>query len=550
MFLGLDVGGTHTDAVLVNESGVVASYKAVTDHNNLIRSVNKAIEEVTSGIDRNEIKRVNLSTTLSTNAIVEDKVEPVGVIVSAGPGIDPEEYNIGGNYGIIDGSIDHRGSEIKSLDNKQIQKIIKQFKKKKISLFAVATKFSTRNPDHENLIEDKLSSLSDYTTLGHKLSGQLSFPRRIATAYYNSAVWRISNKFADAIESSMSKMGINCQINVLKADGGTMTFKLSRKIPVETILSGPAASVMGLVAIGSITEDSVMLDIGGTTTDIAVFASGHPLIEKDGISLNNNPTLVRSLATESIGIGGDSIIKASKNGVTAGPERLGPAMAMGGDFPSLVDAINFLELIKCGDVDKSIRGLHDLAAIYELEPEKLATDALFFAVEEIKKAVDRIVKQINEMPVYTIHEMVDGKKIKPKKIYIMGGPARGFAGILAEKFGLEVVVPDNYQVANAIGAAVAKTTFDIELFADTSEGVLIIPNLDIRKKIPRSYTLQNAEEDARRYLSAYLENMGVGIQDIEIIESTSFKMVSEYFTTGRDIRVKCQVKPGIIMNIC
>ena len=127
---------------------------------------------------------------------------------------------------------------------------------------------------------------------------------------------------------------------MLKADGGTMPFSLSRGVPVETILSGPAASVMGIAALCDITQDCIMLDIGGTTTDIAIFAGGVPLIEKDGISLQDYPTLVRALRTRSIGVGGDSVIRATAKGVTVGPDRKGPAMAAGGKEPALVDALN------------------------------------------------------------------------------------------------------------------------------------------------------------------------------------------------------------------
>jgi len=107
-------------------------------------------------------------------------------------------------------------------------------------------------------------------------------------------------------------------------------------MPVESILSGPAASVIGTMALCNITEDAVMLDIGGTTCDIALFADGAPLIEKDGICIDDRNTLVRSLKTKSIGIGGDSVIKINGTTVTTGPERLGMSMAEGGNNPLLL----------------------------------------------------------------------------------------------------------------------------------------------------------------------------------------------------------------------
>ena len=255
LYLGLDVGGTHTDAVLIGEKGIVSHYKAVTDHDNLLLSVRRAIEEITRDADRKKIKRVNLSTTLSTNAIIENKLEDVCVITSSGPGIDPGNFKIGSFFYMVGGSIDHRGTEVMGLDEKAISSIAGEAAKKKIRTFAAVTKFSTRNPDQENAIGRAFDDLSDFTTLGHKLSGQLSFPRRIVTAYFNSAVWRMYNKFADAIDEGLRELGIEAEVNILKADGGTMPIALSRSKPVESILSGPAASVMGIVALCDITQD-------------------------------------------------------------------------------------------------------------------------------------------------------------------------------------------------------------------------------------------------------------------------------------------------------
>ena len=361
LFLGLDVGGTHTDAALIGDKGIVAHYKAVTDHDNLLLSVRTAIEKISGEAERKNIRRINLSTTLSTNAIVENKLEDVCVIISSGPGIDPGQLKIGKHFHAVSGSIDHRGKEVKAIDAAAVARIVADAAAKKVRTFAAVTKFSTRNPDQENVIADEAREKSDFITLGHKLSGQLGFPRRVVTAYFNSAVWRIYNGFADAIDACINELGILAEVNVLKADGGTMPFALSRTVPVETILSGPAASVMGIAALCDITQDCIVLDIGGTTTDIAIFAGGVPLIEKDGISLQNYPTLVRALRTSSIGIGGDSAIRATAKGVTVGPDRKGPCMAAGGKEPALVDAMNCSGVISYCEVSRSRDGIAALA---------------------------------------------------------------------------------------------------------------------------------------------------------------------------------------------
>ncbi|MBN2159359.1 MAG: hydantoinase/oxoprolinase family protein [Spirochaetes bacterium] len=551
MYLGLDVGGTHTDAVLVGEKGIVSHYKAVTDHDNLLLSVRRAIEEITSGVDHKKIKRVNLSTTLSTNAIVENRLENVCVIISAGPGIDPDNFKIGKSFHAIEGSIDHRGAEIAGIDDDAVAKIAGDAARKKIKTFAAVTKFSTRNPDHEDAVAEILGTSADFITLGHKLSGQLGFPRRIVTAYFNSAVWRLYNSFADAIESGLGEMGIQGEVNILKADGGTMPFSLSREVPVESILSGPAASVMGIVALCDITRDSVVLDIGGTTTDIAIFAGGIPLIEKDGISLQEYPTLVRALKSRSIGVGGDSAVRASGKEVTVGPDRKGPALAAGGSQLALIDAMNYRNIVSFMDTRASAEGISVLAKKSGLAPAKLADTAIALAVKRIKYEVDAMLDEIRNRPVYTIHEMLEGREIRPEKVYVMGGPAEAFRGLLADAFGVEVVVPQNYDVANAVGAALAKTTIDIELFADTGRGTMLIPNIGVKKSIQHGYALADAERDARAYLAEHLNGLGVTARadETEIIESSSFNMVEGFYSSGRDIRVKCQIKPGVMARL-
>jgi N-methylhydantoinase A/oxoprolinase/acetone carboxylase beta subunit len=551
LYLGLDVGGTHTDAVLIGDAGIIAHYKAVTDRENLILSVRKAIEEISRNADRSEIKRINLSTTLSTNAIVENKLEDVCVIASSGPGIDPDNFRIGPHYYTVGGSIDHRGAEVKGLDTRLVSRIAKEASEKGVRAFAAVTKFSTRNPEHENIIAREVGKAAEYITLGHKLSGQLSFPRRIVTAYFNSAVRRIFKDFSDSIEAGLRELGIDAEVNVLKADGGTMPFALARGVPVESILSGPAASVMGIAALCDITRDAVMLDIGGTTTDIAIFAAGVPLIEREGISIQGFPTLVRGLLARSIGVGGDSVIHVREGSVSVGPDRKGPAMAAGGGAPALVDALNSTGIIGFMDTAASAQGIRDLADREGVAPEKLALDAVEYAVQRIKDEVQDMLEGIRNRPVYTVHEMLEGSAIRPSVVYVMGGPALGFRDRLAGWLGMEVVVPHHYDVANAAGAALSKTTINVELFADTARRRMIIPSIDVKREIPADYSLLDAETDACACLADHLRGLSIsaGGDDMEVIEASSFNVVEGFYTTGRDIRVRCQIKPGVVRRL-
>lgn len=563
MLLGIDVGGTHTDAVAIDMKGaakVVASCKVRTKDDDLLWSVTEALRTILSEIDQNEVTQLNLSTTLSTNAIVQGKTEDVGVIISAGPGIDPHNYMPCKDFHVIDGSIDHRGNEIRALSRRQLTSAIDECRENGVRVFAAVGKFSTRNPRHENEIrttirrgkDDDGHEMADFVTTGHQLGGALNFPRRVATAYFNCSVWRLYNDFATAVERALEEMGLgHITVNILKADGGTMPVPHSRTMPVQSIFSGPAASVMGIIALTDIFHDSVILDIGGTTTDIAVFADGAPLIEREGISIGSHPTLVSALKVHSIGIGGASALSVVGEEVRVGPNRLGPSVCLGGERVTLTDALNYKGLCEVGDVEKSRTAIDAFAAQHSLSGEKLATHAVDYASSAIYDATRELLDEINSKPVYTIHELIENKRVVPKKVYLVGGPAQALKMDVFRRFQLSTEVPENYGVANAVGAALTRSTWELELFADTQRHVLFIPSLSYRENVHSSYSQSDAEKDAVNQLTMQLDSMGVFLrdEDAQITHSSSFNMVEEMSQVGKNIRVKCQVRPGVVTTL-
>jgi len=560
MYLGIDVGGTHTDAVALDISGpgveVVSACKVKTHPQNLLASVNEALERILKGVDRNKVKRLNLSTTLSTNAIVEGRIEDVGVLVIPGPGMDPTEYMLCRDFHVLDGAMDHRGNETARLDKAQCARAIAACRANGVNTFAAVGKFSVRNPLHENTLRHMLCGSrddadchrADFVTLGHHLGGRLNFPRRAATAYFNCAVWRLYNEFADAVEKSLQALGLgHVRVNVLKADGGTMPLAVSRRMPVQSIFSGPAASVMGIIALCEIVHDSVILDIGGTTTDIAVFADGSPLLERAGIAIGSHPTLVRALRVKSIGVGGDSALSMIGDTVRVGPRRLGPSMAEGGRHPTLTDALNYLEYCAVGDVQASHRGVTEFAEAHTISADKFAEQAVQAAAGTIHEETRALIAEINDQPVYTIHELIEGKRIVPRKLYLMGGPAEALQKPLFSRFQLASEAPEHFAVANAVGAALTRTTTDVELFADTQKHVMFLPGLGHHENIPGSYSLEDAKRDAMNHLLARLADLKLSsdADRAEITHASSFNMVEGMHTTGRNMRVKCQIKPGV-----
>jgi N-methylhydantoinase A/oxoprolinase/acetone carboxylase beta subunit len=551
MRIGIDIGGTHTDGVLIDGTRLVAAAKVPTHHDNLLESISQVLHLILSGQDPLRVQTLNLSTTLTTNAIITHRIDPVGMLVVGGPGIAAKHYRIGEHFHQIYGSLDHLGTETSALDEQDLEEAIASCRDQGVKCFGVASKFSPRNPGHENRIHEALGDQADFISLGHLVSGQLNFGRRIHTVYYNSAVWRTFRSFAGALTASLRGFALQAEVNILKADGGTMPLSRALDAPVQSIFSGPAASVMGILATCPADEDLLMLDIGGTTSDIALFAGGEPLLEREGIAIEGRPTLVRAIHVESIGIGGDSLIHVENNGVNTGPQRLGPCMATGGQVPSLMDALNVLGLAKFGEVQRSLDGMTTLAAQHQLKADQLAREAVEAAVNAIAAKIEALIRMVNTKPVYTIHEILEDREILPKKLIVIGGPAAVFKELLATRLGMEVIVPPLHGVANAIGAALTRTTSHLALTANTARGQLSVPMLGIFRTIPRGYSLQDATDEAKNLLKADLEKAGVAIaaDDIQITQADSFNMIDGSYTSGKNIRVVAQVRPAVVAQL-
>jgi N-methylhydantoinase A/oxoprolinase/acetone carboxylase beta subunit len=271
------------------------------------------------------------------------------------------------------------------------------------------------------------------------------------------------------------------------------------------------------------------------------------------MTVGSYPTLVRALQIRSIGIGGDSALHFQAGRVVVGPDRQGPSLAVAGNgnntdrVPTLTDALNHLGMTQYEDVDASVNGIRKLARMWDLDADEMAEQAVAFALNRIRNAALDLVSDINDKPVYTIYELLQGKKVNPAQIYLMGGPARAVAERLGTIMELGVEVPDHYAYANAVGAAMTRTTMETTLMADTRRGELIMPNIGVRTSIPRDYNQARAEEDAKIYLTQYLEKMGANGPDVtpEISESVTFNTVEGPVASGKNIRVRCQVRPGV-----
>lgn len=548
MIIGLDVGGTHTDVVLIGDGSIRRQVKVLTDPSNLFESVLDGLDAALSGVEPKRLRRIVLSTTLTTNCLVERKFPEPGVIVVSGPGMDAGLFRTGPFYAVVSGSIDHRGREMQAIDRGEIEAVAAQFKSHGVRQVAVVGKFSVRNPVHELQIQEILKDDFEGVVLGHRLSGSLNFPRRIATAYLNAAIYPVHRQFYEAVRNSLRRKGLDLPIHLLKADGGTMSLEASLENPVQTMLSGPAASVMGAIPFAAGEEETVVLDIGGTTTDMAVLVRRAPLLDPLGIDVGGIRTLVRALKTRSIGLGGDSAVRVQKSSLVIGPERAGPAMAYGGPVPTPTDALFVLGRMTEGDVEAARRGILSIAHPLGLDVQEAAALIFDKACRMILDEAARMIAEINSRPVYTVHELLDDHQVRPSEILVLGGPAPHFALRIAALTDFKVHVVPRWQVANAIGAALARTTSEVTVFADSERGLCIAPEEDFVQSVPRDFDKSRALEVARRLLhERHLREGGTdGDIEVEVVEESEFNMVRDFYMTGRNIRLKVQVKPGLI----
>ncbi len=548
MIIGLDVGGTHTDVVLVGRTGLIKEIKVPTDPADLFNSVSAGLTAITKDHDAEKINRIVLSTTLTTNAIVQNKTQAVGMIVAGGPGIDPEFYRTNSNYFAVSGSIDHRGREIEPIDPGEIKEIIAHLKLEGIEHVGVVGKFSVRNPAHELEISEILKTSFEKVFMGHRISGNLNFPRRIATTFLNASIYPIHKEFYHAVEKSLEARGLKLPIRLLKADGGNMKLDSTIEHPAQTILSGPAASAMGAVAFGPQKEDTLVMDIGGTTTDMAVLINRSPVLDPLGIELGRYKTLIRSLETLSIGLGGDSAVRVGNGKLKVGPQRLGPAMAYGGPVPTPTDALFILENITDGSREKAVAGIESLARTLGFSVRAIAAEILDITCKKILSAARQLIYRINSKPVYTVHELKDGYVVQPESILVLGGPAPYFAKYLINNSDYHVRVVPRWKVANAIGAALARTTSEVTFFADTERRMASAPEENFSQTIDHEFDTDAAIHLAFELLKAKAVKQGANADylEMEVLESLQFNMVRGFNTTGKNIRIKVQVKPGLI----
>ncbi|MEK0165015.1 hydantoinase/oxoprolinase family protein [Phaeobacter sp. A36a-5a] len=364
LLLGVDTGGTYTDAVLIRDDrDVLAKAKALTTRQDLAIGVGEAVAAVLAQaqVAPSEIALAALSTTLATNALVEGQGGRVALIYIGFGEADLDRHGLrealkGDPALVLEGGHSHSGSEAAPLDREALRAFL-QREAVSVSGFAIAGQFATRNPAHELEVARIIAEETDVpVTCSHQLSARLNGPKRALTAVLNARLIGMIDRLIGRAESRLSELGVTAQMMVVRGDGALMSSQQARARPIETILSGPAASLVGARWLTGV-ETALVSDIGGTTTDVALIENGKPKIDPVGAEVGGYRTMVEAVAMRTSGLGGDSqvhpIAAGMSGGVTLGPRRVLPISLIANMSPEVVHATldSQLRAVTVGEYD-------------------------------------------------------------------------------------------------------------------------------------------------------------------------------------------------------
>jgi N-methylhydantoinase A/oxoprolinase/acetone carboxylase beta subunit len=352
LLLGVDTGGTYTDAVLMrDEEAVIASAKSLTTRADLALGIGRAVRAVLeeAAVAPSEISLASLSTTLATNALVEGQGGRVALIYIGFRERDLEAHGLaealkGDPYVVLSGGHDHAGGEAQKLDEDRLRAFLEEVGGE-VSGFAVASQFATRNPAHELRAAALVAELTGRpVSASHQLSARLNGPKRAMTAVLNARLIGMIDRLIGRAEDILVELGIAAPLMVVRGDGALISAAQARERPIETILSGPAASIVGARWMTG-ADHALVSDIGGTTTDVALLRGGRPAIDPAGARVGPYRTMVEAVAMRTTGLGGDSevhfVSEGLRGGVTLGPRRVLPVSLAAVTAPEVVhDALD------------------------------------------------------------------------------------------------------------------------------------------------------------------------------------------------------------------
>ncbi|MGM0771965.1 MAG: hydantoinase/oxoprolinase N-terminal domain-containing protein, partial [Halobacteriota archaeon] len=341
--LGIDAGGTYTDAVIIRDSdgGVVDSKKAFTTYPDPL----EGIKNVLDSLDKEylaDVSLVSVSTTLSTNALLEGTGDPVGLILV---GEHPVEKDFPTrNIIFVTGGHDHNGEEVAPLDIETIHDFVLSTKDE-VAAYAVSANFGTRNPEHELQTKETIRLLTSMPVVcGHELSQELGAYERAVTAFLNARLIPITASFVNSVTSDIKSRDIEARMLILRCDGSVSNVEDALNKPIETIFSGPAASLLGASHLSG-RDTCAVIDVGGTSTDLLSIYNGVPEISKSGAVVGGWKTRVKALKMETSAMGGDSHVWVKGGTFYIGPRRVMPLCVAARQYAGFLEKLRRNKII-------------------------------------------------------------------------------------------------------------------------------------------------------------------------------------------------------------
>ena len=506
--LGIDVGGTNTDAVLIDENlHVVTSIKQQTTANiydGILNAVHAVLQQ--SGVDRKDIRQAMLGTTQCTNAIVERKnLAPIGILRIGAPAsrgiplmVDWAEdlKKIAVKTAIVGGGFEYDGRELAPFDVAAATEFFEDLKKENVKSVAISCVFSTVRNDHElaaaKLCREVMGE-DVHVSISSEI-GSMGLIERENATILNAALYKVAHSFTEGFAQSLADEGVtNAQIYLSQNDGTLMTMDYARRYPILTIACGPTNSIRGACYLSQL-KNAIVIDVGGTTTDLGVIQNGFPRESGVAVTIGGVRTNFRMPDVVSIGLGGGSIVRQQPDGkVTVGPDSVGyqiteKALCFGGDVCTATDIAVRLGMTELGD--KTL-----VAGIDEAFAQK--------ALAAIRALCE---------------DSIDAMKVSSEDVdvILVGG---GSIVLPEDLAGAKSVTKHEYGgVANAIGSAISKVSGTYEQLIDYNE-------------IPRDEALEKARAEAVELTVA----AGAIRETVEIVDAEDVPL--QYYP-GNTARVK------------
>ncbi|WP_321341966.1 hydantoinase/oxoprolinase family protein [uncultured Cohaesibacter sp.] len=487
--LGIDVGGTNTDAVIMEENKVLSGIKASTTEDvtsGVIEAMEGAIEK--AGIDREKISNVMIGTTHFTNAVIERKhINHVAAIRLGLPATEclppmvdwPADLRdaVGHNAYLVRGGYEFDGRPIAPLDEEELVRIASDIKAKGVKAVAITSVFSPINQDMELKARDIIAEqCGDIPIVLSNDIGRIGILERESAAIMNASLLELSAKTVKAFGNALQQAGITCPFYITQNDGTLMSAEMVSKFPVLTFASGPTNSMRGAAFLTGCKE-AIVVDIGGTTTDVGALHMGFPRQAATIVDVGGVRTNFRMPDVFSIGLGGGSLVKQAEDGsVTVGPQSVGyritkEARVFGGDVLTTTDIA----------VSQGKANVGDAAKVADVDAELAKT-----ADAEIYLMLERAVERSRISP-------------DPIPVIAVGGGSILMPDALGD---LEVIRPENFAVANAVGAAIAQISGEVDRVFSLEGG------------LTREACLAQAEEEATQNAI----KAGAKADTIEVIE--------------------------------